>query len=131
MIEPQKTQRLDKWLWHARFVKTRSLAQKLISTGNVRIDRQKITSSSKPVKIGNVLTVSLSGKVRVVEILGLASRRGPFVEASQLYQEKALGPEETRAPTKKPIREIVVAEARPDKKDRRKAIKMKQNYPWT
>ncbi len=87
MTDGQATQRLDKWLWYARFAKTRSLAQKLITGGNVRIDREKISSPSKSVKPGNTLTLSLSRGVKVVEITGLANRRGPYAEAVKLYMD--------------------------------------------
>lgn len=83
-------QRLDKWLWHARFVKSRSLAIKLIEAGNFRINRQKVTKASACVKCGDVLTATICDKVRLIEVLALAERRGPASEAEQLYRERQL-----------------------------------------
>jgi ribosome-associated heat shock protein Hsp15 len=79
------SQRLDKWLWHARFTKTRTLASQLIEAGHVRINRQKVLKSSACVKCGDVLTATVHGKVMVIEVLGLAERRGPAPEAQTLY----------------------------------------------
>jgi len=93
MSEAQSTQRLDKWLWHARFAKTRSLAQKLITAGGVRVDREKITSASKTVRIGNILTLSLPRGVKVVEIAAIAERRGPYSQACLLYRDLTPEPE--------------------------------------
>ena len=69
MTKELVSQRVDKWLWHARFAKTRSLAQKLVKGGHVRLDREKISSASKSVKRGDVLTLNLPQGVKVVEIV--------------------------------------------------------------
>lgn len=79
--------RLDKWLWHARVVKTRGLAQELVEKGRVRINRQKTDAPGKGVKIGDVLTITLPHGIRVLEVLAFGERRGPALEASALYRD--------------------------------------------
>lgn len=83
-------QRIDKWLWHARVVRTRSAAANLALAGYVRINGVRIAAASAPVRVGDVVTVALSGGVRVLEVHGFAARRGPSQEARRLYVE--LGP---------------------------------------
>ena len=83
--------RLDKWLWYARFVKSRSLAAKLIEDGCIRVNRQRVLKAATCVKCGDVLTASLHGRVRVIEILALGHRRGPPAEARMLYAELMSG----------------------------------------
>ncbi len=79
--------RIDKWLWFARVTKTRSLAQKLVTSGHVRLNRRKIDSASKAVSIGDVLTIRLERSVLVYRVEGFADRRGPFEEARNLYAD--------------------------------------------
>jgi ribosome-associated heat shock protein Hsp15 len=81
------TQRLDKWLWFARIVKTRSLATALVSHGKVRVNRQKTVKPSHPVAPGDVLTIALRGGVRVLKVLEAGTRRGPAAEARLLYED--------------------------------------------
>lgn len=95
---PPETQRLDKWLWHARFVKSRSLAIKLVEAGNFRINRQKVTKASALVKCGDVLTAALGNRVVLIEITGIALRRGPPTEARQLYVERPINAASQREP---------------------------------
>jgi len=85
-------QRLDKWLWFARFVRTRVLAQALVEAGRVRINRERTTSSSRLVRAGDVLTIALPGGVRVVEVTGFAERRGQPADAARLYVERTERP---------------------------------------
>ncbi len=84
-------QRLDKWIWHARLVKSRSLAAKLVEHGSIRVNRQRVTKPSATVKCGDVLTLTLQGAVRVLEVLAISERRGPPSEAKSLYSELVLG----------------------------------------
>jgi ribosome-associated heat shock protein Hsp15 len=86
-LSSPEEQRLDKWLWHARFVKSRSLAAKLIEAGCVRVNRQRVVKAATCVKCGDVLTATLHGRIRVIEILSLGHRRGPPSEAQALYAE--------------------------------------------
>ncbi|MGO9472141.1 MAG: RNA-binding S4 domain-containing protein [Rhodomicrobium sp.] len=80
-------QRLDKWLWYARMAKSRSIAAKLIEDGCIRINRQRALKASALVKCGDVLTASLHGRVRVIQVRSLGDRRGTASEAQTLYLE--------------------------------------------
>ena len=75
-MNPPGEQRLDKWLWYARIVKSRSIAAKLIEAGCIRVNRQRVVKASATVKCGDVLTATLHGCVHVIEIRGLGERRG-------------------------------------------------------
>ncbi len=86
-MNASEEQRLDKWLWHARFVKSRSLAARLIEEGCVRVNRQRVVKAATSVKCGDVLTATFHGRVRVIEILAIGHRRGPPGEAQALYSE--------------------------------------------
>jgi len=83
--------RLDKWLWQARMVKTRALAQALVSAGHVRINSQRGDKPGRGIGPGDVLTLRLPGGVRVLRVLACGARRGPAPEAEMLYQEITLG----------------------------------------
>jgi ribosome-associated heat shock protein Hsp15 len=85
--EPGRTQRIDKWLWHARFLKTRGLASRLVSDGKVRVNREKIAKPSHAVRLGDVITATIAGRVRVARVLAIGERRGPPSEARTLYQD--------------------------------------------
>ena len=89
-MNPTEEQRLDKWLWYARFVKSRSLAAKLIEQGCVRVNRQRVVKAATSIKCGDVLTANLHGRVRVIEVLAVGHRRGPPGEAQMLYAELML-----------------------------------------
>ncbi len=89
MIEDQDWQRLDKWLWSARFMKSRADCARLVVNGLLRINRQPTEKAHARLRVGDVVTLALRGEVRVVEILALAVRRGPAPEARSLYREIA------------------------------------------
>jgi ribosome-associated heat shock protein Hsp15 len=80
-------QRIDRWLWHARVVKTRALAKDLVEAGRVRVDRRRETKAGAAVKIGETLTIVLPGRVRVLRILGFAERRGSADDAARLFED--------------------------------------------
>ncbi len=80
-------QRLDKWLWFARFAKSRTLAAKLVASGFVRLNGQRTDNAAKAVAIGDVITLALARTTLVVRVEGLGERRGPAPEARQLYIE--------------------------------------------
>jgi ribosome-associated heat shock protein Hsp15 len=84
---PVSRQRLDRWLWHARVVRTRAAAAELAASGYVRINGQRAQQAAKTVNLGDVVTIALPHRVLVLQVLGFAERRGPFAEASQLYRE--------------------------------------------
>ncbi len=95
--ETGRGQRIDKWLWHGRFVKTRSLASRLVADGKVRVNREKVIKPSHTVQAGDVITAALAGRVRVVRVLVLAERRGPPAEARTLYEDLLAGKGESAA----------------------------------
>ena len=90
--EDQAWQRLDKWLWCARFMKARSDCARLVAGGSVRINRQVTDKPHARLRPGDVVTLPLRQQVRVVRVLSLASRRGPAPEAQGLYEEIADAP---------------------------------------
>ena len=79
--------RLDKWLFFARFFKTRGLSSKQIQAGHVRVNATKVLKPATSISIGQVLTVVQRRTVRVVEVLALGHRRGPASEAQLLYRD--------------------------------------------
>jgi len=78
--------RLDKWLFHARFYRTRLLAQAAASAGKVRLNGVKVDKPGHAVKPGDVLTLGRGAQIMAVRVLALAERRGPAEEARNLYQ---------------------------------------------
>ncbi|MEM6666866.1 MAG: S4 domain-containing protein [Pseudomonadota bacterium] len=85
------TQRLDRWIWHARFAKTRAVAQGMISKGRIRVNKTKVTKPGYPVGPGDVLTISRSGWVDVVTIEDVAEKRGSATVAATLYTKEESG----------------------------------------
>jgi ribosome-associated heat shock protein Hsp15 len=85
--EDRDWQRLDKWLWCARFLRARSDCAQLVGKGSIRLNRQPTDKPHARLRIGDVLTMPLHGGVRVVRVLSLAARRGPATEARLLYEE--------------------------------------------
>ena len=79
-------QRIDRWLWHARVVKTRRLAAMLVAAGHVRLNGRRVGNPSHPVGCGDVLTVALPSIVRVLRVIGLADRRTGAAGAAGLYE---------------------------------------------
>lgn len=83
------TIRLDKWLWFARFRKSRALASEFCAEGRIRVNRTPVSKPATTVKIGDVVTLPLGPEIRVVRVLALGVRRGPPTEARTLYEEVA------------------------------------------
>jgi ribosome-associated heat shock protein Hsp15 len=79
------TQRLDKWLWYARVLKTRTQAAGLVTDGKVRINRQKADKPAQLVRRGDVLTISLYSRVRILEVVAPGDRRGSAIDAAELF----------------------------------------------
>jgi ribosome-associated heat shock protein Hsp15 len=110
--EKQKL-RVDKWLWHARFFKSRSLAAQVVSAGHVRINSNKISKPSYNVASGDVLTFPQGNLVRVVRMIAAGTRRGPAPEAQALYEDM------TPVQEKRPENPSFEGKGRPTGKDRR------------
>jgi ribosome-associated heat shock protein Hsp15 len=80
-------QRIDKWLWHARMVRTRTDAAAITTAGFVRLNGKRMTAAGHPVRVGDVVTVALDRTVRVVRVEGLCERRGGATVARALYRD--------------------------------------------
>jgi len=80
-------QRIDKWLWHARMVRTRTDAAKLAEAGFVRLNGTRVAAPSHAVRIGDVVTLALDRSVRVVKVEGFCERRGQPAAARALYRD--------------------------------------------
>jgi ribosome-associated heat shock protein Hsp15 len=83
------TLRLDRWLWHARFIRSRDLAEGLVAARRVRVNEQLVGKTHQLVRPGDVITLTEPARVRVVRVRALGERRGPAVEARLLYEEIA------------------------------------------
>ena len=105
--------RVDKWLWHARFFKTRTLAAKVVTGEHLRVNSRKTEKSSTCVVAGDVLTFAQEKRIRVIKVIALGTRRGPASEAQLLYEDLS-PPQEYDPSTPK-----FDGKGRPTKKDRR------------
>jgi len=118
-------QRIDKWLFFSRAVKSRSLAAKLVVAGRVRINRDKAAQASDLVKHGDVLTITLERRIFVWKVLGVGVRRGPAEEARLLYEDMSPPP----APKGEAVPDAIPAlrdagSGRPTKKERRQTDRL-------
>ncbi len=129
--EKPACERIDKWLWYARFGKTRALAQKLIERGQVMLNDAKVKKTSASVRIGDRVVVVLGTIKRSVTVLELGERRGPAEEARLLYDEpvpkEKLNSENAALPLYKPMHVRERGAGRPTKKDRRD---MAHEFGW-
>jgi ribosome-associated heat shock protein Hsp15 len=80
-------QRIDKWLWHARVVRTRTSASALTTEGHVRLNGERVTAASRMVKAGDVVTVALDRTIRILKVTGFAERRGDADAARVLFED--------------------------------------------
>lgn len=109
--------RLDKWLWQARFFKTRGLAAALVGAGRVRVNGVPASKPARGVVPGDVLTFPQGGDIRVVRILACGTRRGPAPEAQALYDD--LSPPAPADRTDDPPNPRYEGKGRPTGRDRR------------
>ena len=117
MAENAEKLRVDKWLWHARFFKTRSLAAGQVKTGAVRINGTVTHKTSSNVSLGDVLTFAQGDHIRVIQIDALGERRGPAPEAQALYTD--LSPPQPKSQNRQSANPGFDGKGRPTKKDRR------------
>ena len=110
-------QRIDKWLWHARVVRTRSAAAALANDGHVRLNGERVSAASRPVKPGDVVTVALDRTVRIMKVTGFAERRGGADAARVLYED--LTPKPAAVPADPASGERDAGSGRPTKQERR------------
>lgn len=80
-------QRIDKWLWHARFARTRSASTRLVEAGRVRVAGQRITQPARLVGVGDIVTVAAEHATVVLRILAIAEKRGSATDARTLYED--------------------------------------------
>lgn len=116
------SQRLDRWLWFTRIVKSRTLAASLIADGKVRVNRERVTKPSQTVRPGDVVTLTAHRKVFVLEVVDLGARRGPPAEARALYED--LSP--PAPPTAGQDGGRLPGSGRPTKRDRREIDRLKE-----
>ncbi|KMT64608.1 ribosome-associated heat shock protein Hsp15 [Catenovulum maritimum] len=120
--------RLDKWLWAARFYKTRAIAKSMVETGKVKYNQQK-SKPSRSVEIGAFITVQQGVEIKQIEVLALSETRRSATEAQQLYQETQ---ESIKKRTEQALQRKLQynnnpsPETKPDKKQRRQLIQVKQ-----
>jgi len=117
--EAPETLRIDKWLWHARFFKSRTLAGKFVTSGKVRVNGSHIAKAHVMLKADDVLTFPLGPHVRLIRVLSMGTRRGPAPEAQALYEDmdppqpKPMKIKDTSVATREP------GSGRPTKRERR------------
>ena len=124
----REAQRVDRWLWFVRAVKSRTLAAGLVEDGRVRINRAKAVKSSQTVKPGDVLTITVGPRVRILKVVALGERRGPPSEAQGLYEDLSPPPppREEQLLTVAPGGEREAGSGRPTKRDRRLTDRLKR-----
>lgn len=115
---PDDAVRIDKWLWFARFRKTRGLARDLCTGGHVKLNGATVAKPSAPIRPGDELELILGPFRRRVRVLALGERRGPAPEAQALYEEVA-PPERLHDPVMAPTPVRPAGSGRPTKRDRR------------
>jgi ribosome-associated heat shock protein Hsp15 len=108
-------QRIDRWLWHARIARTRTLAAALAISGHVRLNSRRVDAAAQAVRLGDVLTIALPTRVLVLKVVGSAPRRGNASQAAALYDDLSppAPPHEPDAPSRPR------GSGRPTKRDRR------------
>ena len=121
--------RLDKWLWHTRFYKTRSLATAAISGGKVQLNAGRVKPAHR-VRVGDLISLALQGIVGEFEVLGLPRRRGPAAEAQAHFLETPASAERrTKLREQQRLAELSRprSDARPDKRDRRRLMRLQRD----
>jgi len=133
-IDPgMESQRIDKWLWHARIVRTRTLATNLVNSGKVRVDRRRFSRASQTVRLGHIVTAPQGRQIKSLKIIGFAGRRVPASQVTHLYEDPSPAPGEQKSANAKerhidphPVPAQREAGAgRPSKRDRRLIEKLR------
>ncbi len=120
--------RVDKWLWHARFFKSRGLAGEIAVSGGLRVNGERVVKAAHAVRAGDVLTFAQAGHIRVIRVIGLGTRRGPATEARALYDD--LDPPASRETSAtQQARDPGEAAGRPDKRERREIMALRRRDP--
>jgi ribosome-associated heat shock protein Hsp15 len=116
-------QRIDKWLWHARVVRTRSAAAALVGGGMVRLNNERVGQPSRPVRPGDVVTIALDRHVRILKVTGYAERRGSADIARGLFED--LTPPPAPKPPAPPSGQRGEGSGRPTKRERRETDRLR------
>ena len=114
------TQRLDRWLWFARFFKSRTLAASVVTSSKIRVNAERVSRAATLIRPGDTLTFPIGPHIRVIKIVGIGTRRGPAPEAQLLYQDLAppeKRPKKSETGPKSGFREP--GSGRPTKRERR------------
>lgn len=122
------SQRIDKWLFFSRALKSRSLAVKLVQAGRVRINGEKASQAADSVKPGDVLTITVERRILVYKVLAPGTRRGPAEEARLLYEDLSPPP----APRDSRFQDALVpvrdaGSGRPTKRERRQTDRLREH----
>ncbi len=118
-------QRIDKWLFFARVCKSRSLAQKLTLSGAVRVNREKVGHAARLVRPGDVLTISVADRIRILKVLDPGTRRGPAPETALLFEDLTPAPEPRADVSSEPS---VEPGERPSRREREEARRFKTSW---
>ena len=130
MTDQSAPLRIDKWLWYARFFKSRALASRMVSSGRLRIDGDAVSKPHRHVQVGQTLIFPQGEVTRTIEVRALATRRGPATEAQALYHDLDPPQKKDNSSDKLIIPAFEVRDAgsgRPTKRDRRLSDALKQN----
>ena len=115
-------QRIDKWLWHARVVRTRTAAAGLVEGGLIRINGARINAASRAVRVGDVVTVAFD-TIKILKVIGFSERRGSATDAASLYENlQVVAPVQQGNPAIEPE----PATRRPNKRERRDIVRLKR-----
>ncbi|XDZ65043.1 RNA-binding S4 domain-containing protein [Alphaproteobacteria bacterium LSUCC0684] len=126
-VDSLDTMRIDKWLWVARFFKTRSDANRLVASGRLRLDGEPMSKPHRQVSEGHVLTFPKGEDIRVIRVLAMSPRRRPVTEARLLYDDLAPPEPRERRPkdTPPPFEQRDKGAGRPTKRERRQIDSLK------
>lgn len=125
MKETGGSQRIDIWLWHARFFKTRSLSTKMCRTGKVRLNGRTIRKANVLIVPEDILTFAKADLIRIIKISHLSKRRGPAPEAQALYEDMTPPPEVRLKAEREKVAPRERGAGRPTKAERRALDKLR------
>lgn len=126
---PDSAMRLDKWLWTARFFKTRTLAAEAVAGGKVKLNGERV-KAAKAIRLNDALNIHIGPYEYVVRVLALSTRRGPATQAALLYEESASSQSARKALATRLAAErqhAIHTSGRPGKKERRQIIQFKKS----
>jgi ribosome-associated heat shock protein Hsp15 len=128
-VEQIRKERLDRFLFFSRAIKSRTLAQKFIETGAIRVNSEKVERSDRKVGAGDVLTMAIHGRILVWRILDVGTRRGPASEAQGLYEDLSPPPipKAEQSPYEAAVAPRELGAGRPTKKERRQTDRLKDD----